>query len=155
MIKAIDLILDPRTNITRDYLDNIKDLYEKAKDSLDQEELGNILDSLTPVLIFNEISEIIMNVYEMGKKIEEEKANRKKQMILSIVLTFIGLGAGFLGSEIAVALDIGISIAQLVGDWIINGSVDVTDAVFLEISAFSGIFSAVRCNIRFSEIAKA
>lgn len=113
----------------------------------------DILDNLTPVLIFASLADAATQIYTTGQQILKEEQEERDEMIIGIVFglfsvltMFVG---GIEGAFVAAALD----TAQLFADMAVTGQFNPGDLASALLDVLGGVFDVLDLDNVFSSIA--
>lgn len=101
----------------------------------------------------DEVTENVMEINELGKKIIKEENKEKTLFIITLILTIAGLATGFIGAIEGLVIHVAIEMAQFIAVWGITGTVRGEDVGFLALGLFGGIFSGVKIGRDAKELA--
>jgi hypothetical protein len=136
--EAMRIIPNPLNGLNQQNITQIQSLINTAQTSLGKQYPMDILDSLSPVMVFASISDAATQIYNAGVKIEEEQREEK---ILAIVFGLLGLVSAFLGPVAGPISAVALDALQIWSSYALTGELTPLSIVGVIFDTFGGMFS--------------
>ena len=147
------LIPNPLDGVNQNNVTAVIQLIEAATSSLGKTSAIDILDSLSPVLVFASLADAADQIYTTGQQIIKEEQEERDELIISIVFGLLSVLTMFVGGVEGAFAAVASSTAQLFADVAVTGEVNPGDIAGVVLDVFGGVFEAFNLGEKFASIA--
>ncbi|GMM38179.1 hypothetical protein DASC09_055180 [Saccharomycopsis crataegensis] len=122
MPKAMDIIPNPMAHITKTNVTDLQNIIKLARSEYQGVSGMDLVTILTPVVVFAQTSEVIMNINAIGAEIVKEESKERKLEIINLVFGFVGVATMFLGPLESIIANTVLGVADMLASWAVENT---------------------------------